>query len=636
MSWDSKKSADLYGINYWSGGYFYINKDGSVEVTPRGKDGLKLDLHALTKDLYDRGIRPPILIRLPDIVKSRIELLAECFHKAIDDCGYKSSYCGVYPIKVNQQSHLVEEIIEFGKFNRLGLECGSKPELLVALSLMDTPNALIICNGFKDQEYIETALLSQKLSRKTYLVVDRFAELEMIIAASKKLSIKANIGFRAKLNSQGSGKWTGSSGARSKFGLSPSEIVSGIKILKEADMLSSLDLIHFHIGSQITSIQNIKTSIKEAARFYAECHLLGASPKYLDVGGGLGIDYDASGGKSDSSTNYNEQEYVNDVVSIIQSICDEKNVPHPHIITESGRSLVAHSSVLVFDVLGSNVVAKTDLNIEVDKSDSGIVHELFEIYNTLNSENINEFYNDLLEKKRDTMNMFSYGVLDLNQRAKAEDIAWAITTKMAKLAKKNDDSESIYWKLERELSDTYFCNFSIFQSLPDSWALKQTFPVMPIHRLDEKPSRKATLADLTCDSDGKIDEFIDIEEESTQRFLEVHELKKDEHYFMGVFLTGAYQETLGDLHNLFGDANAVHVSITEDGYNIDHVVEGDSVEEVLNYVEYSKPKLIEKIRKASEVSISSGNLSKQEAKLLMKYYQQSLAGYTYLEDPDEH
>lgn len=534
---------------------------------------------------------------------------------------------------------MIQEIVDFGKARSLGLECGSKPELLVALALMNTQEALIICNGFKDVEYIETALLSQKLGRNTYIVIDRFEELNMVIDASKKLKIRPKIGFRAKLNAQGSGKWVESSGAKSKFGLTPSEIVKGINILKKEDLLSSLELFHFHIGSQITSIQAIKSSLKEAVRYYTEFYSLGANLKYLDVGGGLGVDYDGSGGGTDNSTNYDEQEYANDVVSIVQSACEEKNVPFPSIVTEAGRSLVAHSSILIFNVVGENRVAKPNFSLDVTEKDSRLVRELYDIYNYLNTENINECYNDLLEKKRDTMNMFSYGVLSLEQRAKAEDLYWAISTKMVQVAKQTEDTEDLIWDLEKELSDTYYCNFSIFQSLPDCWALDQIFPVMPIHRHNENPNRRAILVDMTCDSDGKLDKFLDPEAGGTQDYLEVHELKEGEPYYLGVFLTGAYQETLGDLHNLFGDTNAVHISICENGsgsgYKIEGVVEGDSVEEVLSYVEYNKPELIKKIREASEKSIADGILTNQEAKLLMNYYQQALSGYTYLEDPDE-
>ncbi|OFZ12173.1 MAG: arginine decarboxylase [Bdellovibrionales bacterium RBG_16_40_8] len=631
MSWSVEKSAELYGINNWGGGYFRINSAGNIEIAA-GKDKPGLDLFTLIQDLRERGVRPPILIRIPNLVQDRVQLISNCFANAIRESGYKGQYSGVYPVKVNQQRHLLEEIVDFGKDNRLGLECGSKPELLIALAFMDTPDAVIVCNGFKDIEYVETALLSQKLGRQTFVVVDRLAELPIIITASKKLNIRPKIGFRAKLNTQGSGRWTESSGARSKFGLTPSEMMSGLDILRRENMLDCLELFHFHIGSQVPSIQSIKASIKEASRFFTELYAQGAAVKYIDVGGGLGVDYDGSG-KSDSSTNYSEQEYANDITSILQSICDERNVPHPNIISESGRALVAHSSLLVFGVLGFNELQKHKLSFTLEKKDSLLVKDLHYIYENVNHKNINEFYNDLIEKKNDTLQLFSFGGLSLEQRAKAEDLYWAIATKLTKIAKDNPDAEDIYWGLQKELSDTVFCNFSVFQSLPDSWALKQVFPVMPIHRLSERPERRATLADLTCDSDGKIEHFIDTDTGQPQDYLEVHDLIEGQPYYLGAFLTGAYQEILGDLHNLFGDTDTVHITINENGtYSVDHVLQGDTVTEVLSYLDYNRNELVEMIRKATEQSIVRGSLSHSDARLLMKHYEEGLAGYTYLED----
>lgn len=633
MSWSVEKSAELYGINNWGSGYFKINQKGNIEITPhKGQSGL--DLHQLVQDLRARGIRPPILIRVPNLLQARIELISSCFQNAIRENNYKGTYSGVYPIKVNQQRHLLEEIVEFGRPCRLGLECGSKPELLIALAYMDTPDAYIVCNGFKDVEYIETALLSSKLGRSTFIVVDRYAELPLIIAASKKLNIRPKIGLRAKLTTKGEGKWIESSGARSKFGLTPSEIVHAIQLLKEENMIECLELLHFHIGSQVPSIQSIKGAIKEAARFFTEFHSLGAKPKYIDVGGGLGIDYDGSG-KSHSSTNYSEQEYANDVVSIMQQICDEKNVPHPHIISESGRAIVAHSSFLVFDVLGLNEVEKHHIPFAIDKKDSLVVKDLLYIYENVNTKNINEFYNDLVEKKNDALQLFSFGGLSLEQRAKAEDIYWACATKMTKLAKDNPDAEDIYWALQKDLSDTYFCNFSIFQSLPDSWAVQQVFPLLPIHRLNEQPDQRATIADLTCDSDGKIDNFIDPDTGKSQGYLEVHEIRENEPYYMAAFLAGAYQEILGDLHNLFGDTDTVHITINPDGsYHVDHALVGDSVSEVLSYLDFNRLEMVERLRRATEQSIVKGGLTHSEAKVLMKHYEEGLSGYTYLEDPE--
>lgn len=628
--WNTKKSADLYGINYWGANFFRINEQGNVEVRPAGQSGPGLDLHNLIQDLQERGIRMPILLRFPDIIKSRLELLTGCFARAIEEAKYTGVYRGVYPIKVNQQKHLVEEILEYGQFHRFGLEAGSKPELLISLAQMDVPNALIICNGFKDLEYIEMALISQKLGRQTIIVVDRFSELPMIIHASKRLNIRPMIGFRSKLNTPGSGRWSETSGSKSKFGLTPSEIVRGVELLRSENMLDCLQLMHFHIGSQIPSIQAIKAAIKEGARFFAEIYAMGANLKFIDVGGGLGVDYDGSG-RSDSSTNYSEQEYANDIVAVLQSICDEKKVPHPDIISESGRALVAHSTALVFDVLGHNEVTLRDFNLPSADKDSRLVQDLWDIYRSLSEKNLNEYYNDLIEKKRDTLQLFTYGVLSLEQRAKAEDLFRAIATKIVDIAKGNPDFDEIRYNLEQELSDSYFCNFSVFQSLPDSWALDQLFPIMPIHRLNERPERRAVLVDITCDSDGHINNFIDTDTGGEQKYLEVHTLNQGQPYYLGAFLTGAYQEILGDLHNLFGDTDAVHISLTESGgYQIDHVVEGDDIKEVLQYVEYQRSDLLEKVRKATESSILKGTISRSEARLLLEHYERGLSSYTYL------
>ncbi len=632
--WSTEKSSELYGIKSWGSDYFRINANGNVSVTPSINQKLQVDLYELTQDLLDRGIRAPIMIRFPDILRARVEMINNCFSKAIAEHSYKGTYSGVYPIKVNQQRHLVEELVKHGRDYKLGLECGSKPELLVVLALMNTPNSLIICNGFKDQEYIETAIMSQKLGRQTIIVVDRYEELRIIIEAAKKLNTRPRIGFRAKLNTQGAGKWVDSSGARSKFGLTTIELVEGIENLRSEGMLDCLELIHFHIGSQIPSIQSIKSSLKEGVRFYTEVFQMGATAlKYIDVGGGLGVDYDGTG-SSDSSMNYSEQEYANDVVSILQTLCDEKNIPHPHIVTESGRFLVAHHSILVFNVMGINNLSRWEPPRSATKADHPLLQDLQYIYEKLNKDNINECYNDLMQAKQEALQLFTYGVLNLQQRAWTEGMYFAISNKMTQMARTMDDADDIIQGLSQELYDTYFCNFSVFQSVPDSWAVGQMFPVMPIHRLKESPTRNATLADLTCDSDGKLEKFIDPETGKTKRTLPLHDLKTGEHYFLGVFLTGAYQEILGDLHNLFGDTDAVHISLTENGYTLDHYIPGDTVTEVLSYVQYRHYAMVDSIRNAAEESIQKGSLTKQEAKLLVKQYEEGLSGYTYLEDSE--
>lgn len=630
--WNIDKSAQVYGINNWGSGYFKINSSGNVCITPKGDKGPTVDLFELTQELQDRGIRIPIMIRFPDIIRERVELLHSCFQKAIADHNYKGSYRGVYPIKVNQQRHLVQELVKYGKDVKLGLEAGSKPELLVVLSLMNTPNAVIICNGFKDSEYIETALLAQKIGREIIVVVDRKDELKIITETAKKLNMRPKIGFRAKLNTQGSGKWVDSAGARSKFGLTAVEIVEGLEFLRKQNMLDCLELLHYHIGSQVPSIQSIKSSLREAARFYTELHALGANLKYIDVGGGLGVDYDGTG-SSDSSVNYSEQEYANDVVSTLQTLCDEKGVPHPNIVTEAGRALVAHHSVLIFNVMGVNNLYQQHPPQPATKKDPAIMQDLQYTYEKLNKENINECFNDLMQSKDETLNLFTYGVLNLTQRAWCESMFFAIATKMLGIAQVTPDYDSIVSSLRQTLCDTYFCNFSVFQSVPDSWAVGQLFPVMPIHNLKNEPYHEATLADLTCDSDGKIEKFIDTESGEVKKTLRVHPFKEgDAPYYLGVFLTGAYQEILGDLHNLFGDTDAVHISIHESGYTVDHYVPGDTVTEVLSYVQYGRAEMVDNVRQYTEESINCGKITKQEAKALIKHYEEGLSGYTYLEE----
>lgn len=631
--WSSIKSKELYGIDTWGHGYFDVNTKGNIVVCPRGENGPKVDLLELTNDLKERGIRTPMLLRFPDITKERIKLLNECFSRAINEYNYKGRYQGVYPIKVNQQRHLVEEIISFGETHSLGLECGSKPELLVVLAMLTNPKSIIICNGFKDPEYIETAILSRKLGRNTIVVVERLEELDLILKASKKFNTRPKIGLRAKLQSKGAGRWVDSGGDRSKFGLTTGEIFAAFETLRKEDMLNCLDLVHFHVGSQIPSIKQIKSALKEGVQIYSELHKLGAYPSYLDVGGGLGIDYDGSG-LSESSVNYNEQEYANDVIAIVQATCEEKNVPMPTIVTESGRATVAHHSVLIFDVLGLNRVQHTGPLPDVKDTDHKVVHELRDIYNKMTLDNLREYYNDLNDLKDNTLQLFTFGLLSLAEKASIETLFWSISTKMAKLVEEDPDHEDIRKHLTEFLSDTYFCNFSVFQSLPDSWAVDQIFPVMPIHRLETQPTKSTMLVDLTCDSDGKIGQYLSPQDGIPQSTLKAHEIIPGTPYYMGAFLVGAYQEILGDLHNLFGDTDAVHVSISTDGYQIEHVVEGDTVSEVLSYVQYNREELINRLRKASESSIISGSMSKQEAKLLIQLYQEGLSGYTYLEEPD--
>lgn len=627
--WSVKKSSALYNVNGWGAGFFTINDSGRVCITPKGPTGPSLDLYELVNDLVDRGLRAPLWIRFPDIVETRVKSLAESFHNAFNSFQYKGKYRGVYPIKVNQQRHLVEAMVRFGSETYLGLEAGSKPELLVALALLDNPEALLICNGFKDKEYIETALLASRLGRNVIVVIDRYQELPLLLSIAKAMDIKPKIGFRAKLENKGAGKWVDSSGPRSKFGLTALEIVEGIEYLKKEGMMDCLQLLHFHIGSQITSIRPIKDSLQEACRIYADLYAMGAKLQYLDVGGGLGVDYDGSKTNWENSLNYSEQEYANDVVSAIQTICEERELPHPDIITESGRALTAHHAVLVFNVLGTHEILKATSPRAPGPEDHEKVHELWDIYNKLTQKNMNEAYHDTIQNKEDSVKLFNLGYLTLKDRAGIESIFWAIIGKIQKLSKDMNERPEELEALDKELHDTYYCNFSVFQSAPDHWAVRQLFPVMPIHRLNEEPTRKATFVDLTCDSDGKMDRFIDVKD--VKHALEVHPLEADKEYYLGVFLVGAYQEILGDMHNLFGDTDAVYVSIKDDDYEIDHLVEGDTVSQVLEYVEYFKPALMERMRFAVENALKAKRMNIQEGRQFLHFYEQGLDGYTYLE-----
>jgi arginine decarboxylase len=544
---------------------------------------------------------------------------------------YEGSYRGVYPIKVNQQRHVVEELMEYGRPFNLGLEAGSKPELLVALALQENPEALILCNGYKDRAYIETALLAQKLGRKVIIVMDRLAELETIILAARDLDIRPLIGVRARLSTKGAGKWVESTGDRSKFGLTTGELVEAVERLRGVEMLDCLQLLHFHIGSQITAIRAIKDALREASRIFVELHGLGANMRYLDCGGGLGVDYDGSQTNFHSSVNYTLQEYAADIVSQIGEACDLKGVPHPDIVTESGRALVAHHSVLVFNVLDANQMLVGQVPVKVAGDEHRIIQDLYETYSGVSRKNFQEAYHDALTLKEEAVTAFNLSLLDLRGRARVEQLFYATCERILKIVRDLSYVPDELEGLERQLTDTYYCNFSLFQSLPDHWAVRQLFPTLPLDRLNKQPQRRAVLADLTCDSDGKMDEFIDLRD--VKHFLELHPVNGDnggEPYYIGCFLVGAYQEILGDLHNLFGDTDAVHVKLEDDDYRVEHVVEGDSVAEVLSYVQYSKDDLIARVRRAMELALRERRLTPAESGRLMRRYEEALAGYTYL------
>jgi len=627
--WTVGDSGEVYGVKSWGNNYFSINDAGNVQSHPAGVDGARIDLKELVDEVARRGIGLPLLIRFSDILKSRIVELNETFTHAIAEYGYKGDYKGVYPIKVNQHRFVVEEIVQFGRPYHYGLEAGSKPELLAVMAMLDDEEALIVCNGYKDEEYIETALMASKLGRTVLIVVEKFSELSLIAETAKKMGVRPRIGIRVKLAAKGSGRWEASGGDRSKFGLSTREVVEAINFLRANDLLNCFELLHFHLGSQISAIRAVKNALREAGRFYVEVRRLGAPLKYFDAGGGLGVDYDGSQTNFASSMNYTTQEYANDIVFSLQEICDAGGVPHPTIVTESGRAVVAHHSMLVVDVLGVGEFDVGKAPEQIGPDVPRVIKNLFEAHRDVSRKNVLETYHDALEYKEEALQLFNLGNLSLSERVVAEDIFWGVCQKLLKMVRELREVPEELEGLERALSDTYFCNFSMFQSLPDIWAIDQLFPIMPIHRLNEEPTRRAVLADITCDSDGKIDHFID--RRDVKPVLELHPVNGQD-YYLGIFLIGAYQEILGDLHNLFGNTNTVHVSLAAGGgYQIEHVVTGDTVTDVLKYVSYSREELVARVRRFAELAVRANRMSLEETRSMLRMYEEGLAGYTYLE-----
>ncbi len=631
--WSSQDARELYDVASWGKGYFSVSDEGHVLVHPEKEPLRSIDLKKLIDTLVLRGIPLPILIRFAEILKHRLGEMHDAFDVAIREHKYNGRYCLVYPIKVNQQRQVVEEVLEFGKPYGFGMEAGSKPELLAVMALVDNETQ-IICNGFKDDEYIEMAMMAQKMGRKIIPVVEKYTELGLIEQYSARVGVRPTIGIRAKLASRGSGRWKSSGGYRSKFGLSITEAMRALKELQLKGMGDCLKLLHFHLGSQITNIRQVKGAVTEAARIYAELWRAGATGlEFMDVGGGLGIDYDGSQTDFESSVNYTLQEYANDVVYHIQNVCDEAGVPHPTIITESGRAVTAYHSVLVFNVLGVSGLGEEEVPQELTGDPEQPLIDMLETYKSVNPRNLLEAYHDSQQALDSALNLFSLGYLPLDQRCTAENLFWAICRKIQKAARELDFFPEELEGLDAMLSDTYFCNFSLFQSMPDSWAIKQLFPIMPIHRLAEKPTHHAVLGDITCDSDGKVDQFID--RRDVKRTLALHEYDGNA-YYIGAFLVGAYQEILGDLHNLFGDTNAVHVRLSPEGEVIlDEVIKGDTVREVLDYVQFKSDNLVKALRRDVETAVREGRLTYEESGQLLRYYEEGLHGYTYLEDVHE-
>ncbi|NEP10473.1 MAG: biosynthetic arginine decarboxylase [Symploca sp. SIO2C1] len=667
-TWTIEDSEELYQVQGWGEPYFSINAAGHVTVSPKGDRGGSLDLFELVGALKKRNLGLPLLIRFSDILADRLERLNACFAKAIARYKYPNTYQGVFPIKCNQHRQLVEDLVQFGQPFQFGLEAGSKPELMIALATLNTPNSLLICNGYKDREYIETALLATRIGHKPIIVLEQLEEVLLVIEAARKLGIKPVLGVRAKLSTKGTGRWGESTGDRAKFGMTIPQILSCINQLREVQMLESLQLLHFHIGSQISAISVIKDAIREASKIYVELKVLGANMQYLDVGGGLGIDYDGSKTNFHASKNYNMQNYANDIVAEVKDACEARQLPAPVLISESGRAIASHQSVLIFDVLStSDVISETPVRQEQEHL---IIRNFWDTYNTIKIENYQEAYHDAIQLNEEAKSLFNLGYLSITQRARAEQLYWACCQKILEITRTQDYVPDDLEDLEKIMASIYYVNFSVFQSVPDSWAINHLFPIMPIHRLDKQPTRRGILADLTCDSDGKINQFIDLRD--VKSVLELHPLREvgghedgemgrwgdgemgrwgdtpdtpnnsqttnnkqqttnnKEPYYLGLFLAGAYQEIMGNLHNLFGDTNAVHIRLTPRGYEIEQVVKGDTVTEVLSYVQYDAEDLVESIRRRTEQALQENHITIEESQLLLQNYERSLSSYTYL------
>lgn len=626
-SWTVEDALELYQVPKWGQGYFEVNAAGHVVVRPYATPDAEIDLFELVQGLRERDLTTPVVVRFSEILRHRLTKLHEAFARAIEENEYRNRYCAVFPIKVNQQRLVVEEVYRYGAEFNFGLEAGSKPELLIALSVTLPQDSLIICNGYKDTKYIETALLAQRMNKTVIIVLERIEEVDTVLDASQRLGIVPLLGVRAKLTSKGVGRWARSAGDRAKFGLTTAEIVQLVDRLAQHQMLHTLQMLHFHIGSQISSIIPIKNAMQEASNIYVELAKMGCAMGYMDVGGGLAIDYDGSKTDFHASKNYDLQEYAYDIVASIQDACRKASVPVPTLVSESGRAVAAQHAVLVFEVVGKNEVRFGEPS-KPPADSHRLLLELYETYQGIMPKNVQESYHDASQAKEESISLFRYGYMTLRERAQAERLYWHCCEKIANTLQRVKFIPEELQDLDRTLSAIYYCNFSIFQSAPDIWAIDQLFPIMPIHRLEERPTVSATLADLTCDSDGQIENFIDVED--VKNTLNVHPLTEGEPYLMGMFLNGAYQEILGDMHNLFGDTNAAHVKLDGDGYRIDHVVRGDSVTEVLRYVEYDPAQMVESVRRQAEIAVSERRLTNEQMRTLLDHYEASLRSYTYL------
>ncbi len=628
--WRIEDSAELYNVPGWGLDYFSINDKGHVQVTPT-PGCAPVDIREVLDELQLRDIAAPVLLRFPDILDSRIKKISNCFRHAAEEYGYKGTNHIVYPIKVNQMRQVVEEIVSHGSKYNVGLEAGSKPELHAVLAVNTHASSMIICNGYKDQEYVELALLAQKMGRKVFLVVEKLNELKLIAGVARQLNVSPNLGIRIKLSSAGSGKWEESGGDVSKFGLNSSELLEALDFLRKNDLVDCLKLIHFHIGSQITKIRRIKNALREATQFYVQLSQMGFRLDFVDIGGGLGVDYDGTrSSMGENSMNYSIQEYANDSVSQLVDVCEKNNLPQPNIVTESGRSLTAHHSVLIINVLETTHLPIWNDNETIDENDHELTKELYDIWDKINPTRLFEDWHDAIQIREEALERFSLGLLNLTTRAKVEKLFWSVARDVAQMTRSLKHPPEELQKVNKMLPEKYFCNFSLFQSLPDAWAIDQLFPIMPVQRLDEKPTHACTIQDITCDSDGKINHFVSPQGISPS--LPVHALKAEDPYYIGVFLVGAYQEILGDLHNLFGDTNAVHITVDKNGYDIDQVVDGETVADVLEYVQYSPKKMVRNLETWVTASMKRGQITAAEGRQFLNTYKSGLYGLTYLED----
>lgn len=627
--WSTERSSELYQVGGWGTPYFSVNAQGHVEVKPDPDQSCAIDLHALSMQLRMRGLEFPILIRFRDILQHRIRLINECFGRAIIEYDYKGVYRGVFPIKVNQQRHLVEEIVEAGKPWRYGLEAGSKPELLIALAAMDQEGGFIICNGYKDRAFIETALIAQKFDNTVVIVLERPDEIYTVLEASERLGIRPVLGVRSKLATKGMGRWADSAGDRAKFGLTTPQIIQLIDELERREMLDCLQLLHFHIGSQVSSITPWKNALREAGNIYAQMAKMGCKMGYIDVGGGLAVDYDGSKSDFHASMNYSVQEYANDVVAGVQLACDQHSLPHPTIVTESGRAVASYQSVLIFSAVAENQERSQGAQ-QPDEQAPRVVHELWDVFENIMPKNVQESWHDVNQALEEARSLFRFGYISLRDLAHAETLFWACCERIRERMQSRGRIPEELENLDDLLGHIYYCNFSLFQSAPDIWAMDQLFPIMPIHKLQERPTNKARLADLTCDSDGMIQSFIDVED--VKHTLDLHPVPEGEPYLLGIFLVGAYQEILGDLHNLFGDTNAVHIRVDGDEFHVTDVIKGDTIEEVLSYVQYDVEKMVEGVRRQAERALREGRMSLDQLRRFMNHYEEATRSYTYLKD----